>query len=209
VVIGQGRKYIERGRRAWPTSRATAWSTTCPSANYQIRARRHLGQGQGLRHLRPHRPLAGHAKDEVPNPQALAMWLDVNGERYADRQHRDHGLQRVCRSCQLRQPLHEPAARRHHQPPARHPAWAWARSPLCFCVPGKPCAWVSKGSACRRRQLWQRVESGGMLYAAPVALFGLGRFVSQVAADQVEKTVVKLVGRNGFAAHLHQRIAAR
>ena len=39
-----------------------------------------MGQGQGLRHLRPDRPLAGHG-DEVGDPQNLDLWLDLNGKR--------------------------------------------------------------------------------------------------------------------------------
>ena len=34
-------------------------------------------------------------RDEVPDPQALDLWLDVNGERDAARQHADDDLRRA------------------------------------------------------------------------------------------------------------------
>ena len=39
-----------------------------------------LGQGQGLRHVRAARTMAGD-RDEIADPQNLAMWLEVNGKR--------------------------------------------------------------------------------------------------------------------------------
>ena len=43
------------------------------------RARRPVDQGQGLRDVRPDRPLARH-QGRDPDPQKLDMWLTVNGE---------------------------------------------------------------------------------------------------------------------------------
>src|SRR5258708_22069644 len=40
-----------------------------------------MGQGQGFRYLRPIGPWLV-TKDEIPNPQQLDMWLDVDGHRY-------------------------------------------------------------------------------------------------------------------------------
>ena len=55
-----------RQRRARPRGdgprRRLLHRQRCQRARIPDRARRHLGQGQGLRHLRPHRPLAGHAR---------------------------------------------------------------------------------------------------------------------------------------------------
>ena len=39
-----------------------------------------MGQGQGLRYLRARRSLSSDP-DEIPDPQALDLWLDVNGKR--------------------------------------------------------------------------------------------------------------------------------
>lgn len=59
-------------------------------------------------------------RDEVPDPQNLPMWLEVNGQRPTGRKHPDHDLQR-CRDYFLLQPLHDPRCWGcdHH----RHPAW--------------------------------------------------------------------------------------
>ena len=51
--------------------------------------------------------------DEVPDPQALDMWLDVDGKRYQTRLDEDDDLRRRLPG-ELPQPVHEPAAGRHH-----------------------------------------------------------------------------------------------
>jgi 2,4-diketo-3-deoxy-L-fuconate hydrolase len=67
------------------------------------RARQPMGQGQGLRHLRPHRPLAGHRR-RGGRPAEPGMWLDLNGQRMPDRQHQDDDLRRG-QAGELRQPF--------------------------------------------------------------------------------------------------------
>ena len=39
-----------------------------------------MGQGQERGHVRSDRPVARHA-DEIPDPQNLDLWLDVDGKR--------------------------------------------------------------------------------------------------------------------------------
>jgi 2,4-didehydro-3-deoxy-L-rhamnonate hydrolase len=78
IVIGTPRATCRRPTRS-PRRRLLRRQRRL-RARVADRARRHLGQGQGLRHLRPVGPWLVTA-DEVPNPQALDMWLDVNGVR--------------------------------------------------------------------------------------------------------------------------------
>ena len=40
-----------------------------------------MGERQKRRHLRSHRSVVGHS-EEVPNPQSLKMWLEVDGHRF-------------------------------------------------------------------------------------------------------------------------------
>lgn len=42
-----------------------------------------MGQGQKCRHVRPIGPWLVTA-DEIPDPQNLRLWLEVNGNRYQD-----------------------------------------------------------------------------------------------------------------------------
>ena len=51
--------------------------------------------------------------DEVPDCQNLDLWLEVDGHRYQNGIDGDDGLRRAVPR-QLSQPLHEPAAGRHH-----------------------------------------------------------------------------------------------
>ena len=64
VVIGTQGALRREGRRAEATSPATASSTTSPSASTSSSAAA-LGQGQGLRHLRPGRPVAGDRRRDA------------------------------------------------------------------------------------------------------------------------------------------------
>ena len=61
-------------------SRAIASSTTCPSAHFQIGARRPMDQGQELRHVLPDRALAGDRPTRCRDPQALELICEVSGE---------------------------------------------------------------------------------------------------------------------------------
>ena len=93
-------------------------------ARVPARARPAVGQGQGLRHLRPDRPLAGHDRRDR---ERAAPGHVAGRERpaHADRQHPHHDLRRG-QAGELRQPLHDAAARRrhHHRHAARRRAWA-------------------------------------------------------------------------------------
>ena len=51
--------------------------------------------------------------DEVPDPQNLDLWLEVDGRTY-QRSTTRHMIFGVRAAGQLHQPLHEPASRRHH-----------------------------------------------------------------------------------------------
>ena len=83
------------------------------------RARRHLGQGQGLRHLRPGRPVDGHRRRDR-EPAGARDVARRQRQAHAERQHQDHDLRRR-QAGQLLQPLHDALARRpdHHRHAAR------------------------------------------------------------------------------------------
>ena len=59
-------------------SPAIAWSTTSPSATISIGGQ--WAKGKGCPTFGPIGPWMV-TKDEVPDPQKLSMWLDVDGER--------------------------------------------------------------------------------------------------------------------------------
>ncbi len=61
VVIGTRARYVSQEGRARLRGRLLHHQRR-QRARIPDRARRHLGQGQGLRHLRPDRPLAGDAR---------------------------------------------------------------------------------------------------------------------------------------------------
>ena len=63
--------------------------------------------------------------DEVEDPQALAMWLDVNGKRCQNGSTKTM-IFGVAQLVALRQPLHDALTRATSSPPARRPASAWA-----------------------------------------------------------------------------------
>ena len=62
------------------TSPATACATTCPSASSSLNASGQWMKGKGCPTFGPLGPWLV-TKDEIPDVQKLAMWLDVNGER--------------------------------------------------------------------------------------------------------------------------------
>jgi 2,4-diketo-3-deoxy-L-fuconate hydrolase len=59
VVIGQGGRYIEAEADAMAHVAGYCVVNDVSEREYQLERSRHLGQGQGLRHIRSHRPLAG------------------------------------------------------------------------------------------------------------------------------------------------------
>ena len=89
-------------------------------------------------------------RDEVADPQDLAMWLEVDGHRYPERLDPHHGLQGAVPD-QLPVPVHQPAAGRRdldrHAAGGRHGPEAAA----CTCDPARPCGSASTGSGSRPR----------------------------------------------------------
>ena len=83
VVIGTRRALHRRGAMRWTTSPATAWSTTCPSANTSSKRGGTWDKGKGCDTFGPIGPWLVTA-DEVPDPQTLRLWLEVDGHRYQD-----------------------------------------------------------------------------------------------------------------------------
>ena len=79
VVIGSVTRYVSEAD-APRTSPGYCVINDLSESAFPARARRPVGQGQGLRHLRPARSLAGDS-DEVGDAANLSMWLDVNGTR--------------------------------------------------------------------------------------------------------------------------------
>ena len=69
-----------RGRRAGPRRRLLRRQRR-DRARIPARARRHLGQGQGLRHVRPGRPVAGHRATRSPIRRHSRCGSTSNGER--------------------------------------------------------------------------------------------------------------------------------
>ena len=67
-----------RGARARSRRRLRA-AQRLLRARVPARARRPVGEGQERRHVRADRPVPRHARRD-PDPQALGMWLTVNGE---------------------------------------------------------------------------------------------------------------------------------
>ena len=63
--------------------------------------------------------------DEVPDPQQLGLWLEVDGQGYQSGSDQQDDLQRGP-TRQLRERMHEPSARRHYL--HRHAARSWART---------------------------------------------------------------------------------
>ena len=118
VVIGR-RAALCRARPTRSTmSPATASSTTCRERDYQIERGGTWDKGKGCDTFGPVGPwlvTSGRGAD----PQALDMWLDVNGKRMQNGNTQDDDLRRRPAG-QLRQPVHDAAAgRRHHH---RHAA---------------------------------------------------------------------------------------
>jgi hypothetical protein len=71
-----------------------------------------VGQGQGLRYRRPDRSLARHHRRD-PRPADARHVARRERQAHAKRQHAHHDL-RLREDHLARQPLHDPAARRHH-----------------------------------------------------------------------------------------------
>ena len=94
IVIGERASLRARKRMRSTTSPATASATTCPSASSSSSAAAQWIKGKGCPTFGPLGPWLV-TKDEIPDVQNLAMWLDVNGERRAERLDEDHDLRRA------------------------------------------------------------------------------------------------------------------
>ena len=79
VVIGW--RPLHRGSRRAVARRRLLRRERRVGARIPARTRRHVGQGQGQRHVRADWPWLVTA-DEVPDPHALRLWLEVDGHRY-------------------------------------------------------------------------------------------------------------------------------
>jgi 2-keto-4-pentenoate hydratase/2-oxohepta-3-ene-1,7-dioic acid hydratase in catechol pathway len=65
--------------------------------------------------------------DEIADPQALRLWLEVDGHRFQDA-HNRHNALRSHSAGQLSQQFHEPATRRHHLNGYASRAWAGSKT---------------------------------------------------------------------------------
>ena len=83
VVIGKHTQNTSRSRTRWTTWRAIASSTTCPSATFSCTARASGSRASPPTRSAPSAP-GLVTRDEVPDPQNLPMYLEVNGHRYQD-----------------------------------------------------------------------------------------------------------------------------
>ena len=94
-------------------------------------------------------------RDEIADPQALGMWLTVNGDDAAEGHDREHGLRRAD-ARQLRQPVHDAAAGRRdqHRHAGRASASASSRRPST-CSPATSSSSASTASAARGRKWWR------------------------------------------------------
>ena len=108
----RARRYVAQKRRARLCRRLLRRSTTSREREFQLERGGTVGQGQGLRHLRPDRPVAGDAR-RGRRPAAARHVARRQRQAHADRQHPDDDLRRR-QARQLPEPVHDPAARRHH-----------------------------------------------------------------------------------------------
>ena len=83
IVIGREARPCQRGPGTRPRRRLLRDQRRL-RARIPARARQPVGQGQGLRHLRPDRPLAGHRGTKCPIRRTSHLWLEVNGKRVQD-----------------------------------------------------------------------------------------------------------------------------
>ena len=111
IVIGTKAHYVERGRRARARRRLLLVNDVS-EREFQLERGGQWDKGKGCDTFGPVGPWLVTA-DEVGDPQALDLWLDVNGERCQTGNTGDHDL-RLRASGQLHQPLHDADAGRHH-----------------------------------------------------------------------------------------------
>ena len=129
--------------------------------------------------------------DEVDDPQALDLWLEVNGQRMQG-QHERHGLRR-SRVGELYQPFHEPAGGRHHL--HGHPCRRRTRTEA---------ACLSEGG--RRDEAWNR--GVGYSDAARSGLLGC-QWVEAASRAAAEKCPTGTRHRAGSLIEIGVRIAQR
>ena len=116
VVIGTKARYVSQ-KEALNFVAGYCTINDVSEREYQIERGGTWDKGKGCDTFGPIGPWLV-TRDEVPNPQKLAMWLDVNGKRVQNGSHQDHDFQRR-QDRQLRQPVHDADARRRHH--HRHP----------------------------------------------------------------------------------------
>ena len=141
VVIGTAGEVRRRGGRA-VACRGLLRRQRSVRARLSARRHRAVGEGQERRHVRSDRAVA---RDARRSPRLRRPRPVARGRRppLSERLDEHAGLRRAVPG-QLSEPLHEPAARRHHLD--RHAAGrrASARSRRSTCAPATSC-----GSACR------------------------------------------------------------
>ena len=118
VVIGTKARYVEKAD-ALKYVAGYCVVNDVSEREYQLERGGTWDKGKGCDTFGPVGPWMVTA-DEVADPQALAMWLDVNGQRRQNGIDRDDDLRRR-RAGRLRQPLHDALAGRpdHHRNAAR------------------------------------------------------------------------------------------
>ena len=104
-------KYVERSRRAGPCRRLLRRQRRL-RARLPGRAQRPVDQGQEPRHLRPDRPVAGDHATRWPIRRTSTCGSRSTAS--ACRTARPRRWSTACLPGQLSQPVHEPAAGRHH-----------------------------------------------------------------------------------------------
>ena len=134
IVIGKPAKYVSEADALSHVAGYCVVNDVSERA-FQIERGGQWDKGKGCDTFGPIGPWLVTA-DEVPDPQDLHMWLEVDGQPLPGRLDPHDGLRRRAPR-QLHQPVHEPAAGRRHLD--RHPAGRrdWARSPQSTSGPGQ------------------------------------------------------------------------
>ncbi len=111
VVIGTKAQYVAKDK-ALDHVAGYCVINDVSERNFQLERGSQWDRGKGCDTFGPIGPWLV-TRDEVPDPQSLDMWLDVNGQRDAAWQHAHDDLRRGTPR-ELRQPVHDAAAGRHH-----------------------------------------------------------------------------------------------
>ena len=98
------RALCQRSSTRWITSRVIAFVTMCPSASFRLERSGTWDKGKGADTFGPTGPWMV-TKDEVPDPQNLALWTEVNGKKMQNGSTQDDDF-RSAATGELCQPLH-------------------------------------------------------------------------------------------------------